>query len=333
MSSSSTNQTAIIFCRVSRLQNENNNSSSLPGVTSLSSQEFSICRSIETHGINIYTILKTIGSAYSKCLPQQQLIDVLNKTKNKIIYVYEPSRLSRNVIIFEKIWEICKKNKHNIYVVSSNTLYHHNNNNDYSTLIQEIRKAENESIELGRRISRSYQYKKSREPVWGQLRNEKDELVDNEHEKQISRLIFLLGNKGSNITEISNLINTVGNMKNKEKFSLVEYSNHECEDINVTSMPYGMSITNIMETLKYYDIFRRNRNWKRVEIFELCLNKNYKEYKTENKKDNRIENKEQDKIEWINIWYDPRIGLPPNVKIPPGMTLPNFPCQICIPKM
>ena len=333
MTSRTSNQLAIIFCRVSRLQNEDNGTSSIPGVTSLSSQEFSICHSVEKHGVDIHTILKTIGSAYSKCLPQQQLIDVLNKTKNKIIYVYEPNRLSRNVEVFNQIWTICKKNKHNIYIVSLNTIFYHYNNNDYLKLIQEITKAENESIEMGRRISRSYQYKKSREPAWGKMRNEKDEIVDNDHEKQISRLIYLLGNKGSNVHEISNLINKVGNMKNKENFSLVEYSKHECKDINVTLLPYGMSITNIIETLKYYDIYRRNRNWKRDEIFELCLNKEYKQIKTEIEEENRIENKEQDKIEWINIWYDPRLGLPPNVKIPSGMTLPNFPCQICIPKM
>ena len=36
--------------------------------------------------------------------------------------------------------------------------------------------------------------------------------------------------------------------------------------------------------------------------------------------------------EWITIWYDPEIGLPPNIRIPVGMTLPNTPGTIMFPK-
>lgn len=349
---SRTKPIAIVFCRLSRLPDEER------GTMSLESQEYSILRKLEEFGLGIYISLKTVGSAYKTFEPIKQLLSVLRSSRNKVIFVYEPSRLSRSTSKFDEIWNVCKKNGHKIHVVSMNQTFDPNSVlGEYGTLHDHIANAQRESFEMGRRISRTWEYKKSREPVWGKMRNEEDRIVDNFREQEISRLIYMLATKDSSVKEIAHLIETLG-AEGKEPFSLVEYSRDSCEDIDVEYLPYGMSIPNIADTLKYYEIRHRNRlNWKPQEIYSIIqnnrnnrniplrgyninvdslvddfeiLSKNEKDAKSESKTEKESVEKSQ---EWIHIWYDPAIGLPPNIRLPVGMSLPTCPCELYIPKM
>lgn len=334
---------AIVFCRLSRLPDD------VRGVMSLDSQEFAILQALRDHGIGVYMSIKTVGSAYAGCEPQRQLINVLKSSKNKIVYVYEPNRLSRNVAVFDEIATICVKNHHRIFVVTLNRMFE-----DVSELTPFIRDAERESVEMGRRISRTAQFKKSREPAWGKMRNERDEIVDCPLEQEINQLIRLLGNTGSSVAEIASLITRLGQTVDKEPFALVEYDRNGTTEINVRNLPYGMSSKDIADTLKYYEIRHRKRlNWTTWEITDILRNRptgrlqgynatmdslvddfeilgGREESKVE---ESRVEPRiEPRQTQWIYVWYDPAIGLPPNVRLPPGMTLPTYPCELCIPK-
>lgn len=340
---------AIIFCRVSRLSDDR-------GIMSLDSQEYSIIRKLEEFGLGVYISLKTVGSAYNTFEPQNQLLSVLRSSKNKAIFVYEPSRLSRNSAKFNEIWETCKKNGHKIHIVNMNQTFDPNSiNSGYECLSENISIAQRESFEMGRRVSRTWEYKKSREPLWGKMRNEKDEIVDNFHELEISRLICMLATGGSSVHKIATLIKNLGN-RDKEPFSLVEYSGSKYDDINVEYLPYGMDIINIAETLKYYEIRHRKRlNWKPIEILEIIKNRDnipksptrgydinvdslIDDFEILTKRDveESKQSKEESKIEinqeWIHIWYDPELGFPPNIQLPSGMSLPTSPCYLYIPK-
>ena len=349
MSVSRVKSIAIIFCRLSRLPDEER------GTMSLDSQEYAILRKIEELGLGIYISIKTIGSAYNTFHPQDQLLSVMRSARNKVIFVYDPSRLSRSTIKFDEIWTNCNKNKHKIYVVSLNRTFDPSNFGDCEILKEQILHAQRESYDMGRRISRTFEFKRSREPVWGKMRNERDEIVDNHQEKDISRLIRMLATGGSSVNEIARHIERLGNMRGKEPFALVEYSRSSQKDMNVKFLPYGMEARNIADTLKYYEIRHRKRlNWKLEEINDIINNnvsspvRGYDtnvdnlvddfeilpgtlnapiEIKSEKGEKSEKENK------WIHIWYDPSIGLPPNIRLPPGMSLPTYPCELYIPKM
>lgn len=329
---------AVVFCRLSRLPDE------ARGIMSLDSQEFAILQALREHGIGVYMSIKTVGSAYTRCEPQHQLINVLKNSKNKIVYVYEPNRLSRNVAVFDEIAAVCVKNHHRIFVVTLNRMFE-----DMSELTPFIREAERESVEMGRRISRTAQFKKSREPAWGKMRDERDQIVDSPHEQEINQLIRLLGNTGSSVAEIASLIRRTGATEGKEAFALVEYDSHSTDEINVTHLPYGMYPKDIADTLKYYEVRHRKRlNWTTHEIVDILANKptgRYQGYTATVDSlvdDFEILGESRERVEepraearqpqWLYLWYDPAIGLPPNVRLPPGMTLPSYPCELCIPK-
>ena len=325
---------AIIFCRLSRHADEKR------GIMSLDSQEYAIRQAIPKN-LEVFMSIKTTGSAYRGCEPQRQLINVLKKSKNKIVYVYEPNRLSRNVRVFDEIVTLSHQNNHRIFVVTLDRMFE-----DLNELRPFIVDAERDAYEMGRRVSRTYKYKKSREPAWGKIRNDRDEIVDNPHEQAINRLICLLGNPGSSVSEIAFLLNKVGRTTGKEPFELVEYDRYSTVDLKVSHLPYGMSPKNIADTLKYYEVRHRKRlNWNTREIvnilyqkFDGCVIdvkddkineeiKMSKEIKEEEIKDSKKE------IQWIYIWYDPTIGLPPNIQLPNGMNLPTYSCELCIPKL
>lgn len=69
---------AIIFCRISRLPDEER------GTMSLDSQEFAINSYLQQNGIRIYVVIKTVGSAYKTFEPIEQLLSVLKNIERRI---------------------------------------------------------------------------------------------------------------------------------------------------------------------------------------------------------------------------------------------------------
>ena len=320
----------IVYTRISCANDKSHN-------MSLDSQEHAIKKFLKDRSISVFKIFKEIGSAFSK--PQTDLKNILKSTKNKLLIVFEPSRLSRNLRNFKDIYTICKKNKHNIAVVSMNEIFNTNISSNYEILFRLIQKAENESIELGRRISRSIQYKKSKEAPWGKKYNEFNRLVDNTREIKIKKLIQLLFSKGTKVTDILNIINEIGNTKNKEPFEIIEYDRKTERIVDI--LPFGMSIKNIASTLDLYEIRGRQNKKLTPNNISLILDDKYKVCD-----DNFILNSLCDNIEsvdisktplninkqWLCIWFDPKIGLPEGIILPEGMNLPTIACNLYIPK-
>lgn len=330
----------IVYCRLSRMPSEKF------GVMSLDSQEHAIQHFMKARGIGTYAVLKNIGSAFNK--PQTELKTFLRGCKNKILIVYEPNRLSRNTQNFAEIWKICKKNNHTFAIVTMDMFFPSCISSNYEILMKLIQQAQQESSDMGRRISRTYRYKKSREPAWGYRRNDKDDkILEDEKEQMTTKLVKLLSTPGSLTEEIRQCISLVGKYEGKEPFSLVEITGRSStRDMYVDRIPYSMSPKNIVDTFKYYEIRMRRKRFTVQDINKLksipsstIATRATTPDVTEKDIDNMCDDFEVVQVEkktgqeWLTIWYDPAIGLPPNVRIPEGMTLPVTACQIMIPKL
>lgn len=320
---------AIIYARVSTLRESKEYQ-----CMSLDSQEHAMTQFAKNNKFKIFKIVKDIGSAFSR--PQTDLKNLLRSCKNKVLIVFEPSRLSRNIINYIDISKICKTNGHRIAIVNLNQLFNLKDRTDYNNLYKHIEKSQQESIDLGQRISRSYQYRKSRETEWGTTRNEIDNIVSYPYELKVSKLIHLLGNQGSYSLTIKKLVNELGKVEGKEEFQLIEIiGKNKTVDVNGKT-PYGMSSRNIVDTLNFYEIRRRNRKWTEKHVDEVLANKSLSEDAITDDFEKICVSSSSAPApvrEWISIWYDPKIGLPPNILIPDNMTLPKTASMLYIPKM
>lgn len=323
--------TAIIYCRLSRVPD------AARGVMSLDSQEFSIKTFLTEHNLGVYSILKNTGSAFKSL--QTDIKNLLKSCKNKVLVVYEANRLSRNIFNFKDIYEICKKNNHHIAIVNMNTIYDIRISSNYKLLYDLIVYAEKESYDMGQRISRTFRYKKAREPLWGMMRNKDDRIVENPHERRINLLVRLLATKFSSVAHIRELIDELSPLSDKPPFELIEYNGRV---LDCSLMPESMDAKNIIDTLKVYGIRRRKRlNWTRQEITDIIKHINPQKPAVDldvlcNDFTSVVSSTELNRTPtssgWTCIWYVPSVGLPPNVTLPEGMTLPTTACEIYIPK-
>lgn len=243
----------IIFARLSRAPDTSR------GVLSLQSQRYAIENFMKEKCLSMFCAYESIGSAYKT--GQDDLKKLLRGCKGKKLIVYESNRLSRNIDNFNSIWNICKRNKHTITIANIDRNFSPEVFGDYDSLLELIKVAEKESRDMGARISRTAQYKKSIETVWGMTRNEFGDIVENPREQNINKLILLLGTRGSNVHEITRLIEEVGNMEGKDPFELVDCDEDGIEKTVGRLLPYAMDIHNIVETLKIYEIKKRRAQW------------------------------------------------------------------------
>jgi len=310
---------AILYSRISKLPNNGNNGNNgCVNNMSLESQDHENRKFIQDNNIKTFKSLKEVGSSYLK--KQHDLINILKNCKNKTLVVYEASRLSRNVRNFKEIYDICYKQKHDIAIVNMNTIFKHDVKSNFEILLKMIEKSENESREMGQRISRTIKYKKSMELQWG----------SNEIEKNIRKLIQLLGGKNSSVQRIKDLIQKVGNIEGKEEFAIVEYSSgyagydREIKDF----LPYPMTAKEIIAVLNEYEIKKRNSKFKPSDISEIVNDDNLG--LDELKIDNPIPIPND---KWVCLYYDPNIGLPPNITLPEKFILPDEPMMLYIPQL
>jgi DNA invertase Pin-like site-specific DNA recombinase len=344
----------IIYCRLSRTPD------GVRGIMSLDSQEHAINIYISEKRWRVYSVLKTVGSAYSG--KQEDLLYTLRNSKGKILTVFEPNRLTRNLENFKKIWDICFKNKHKIAIVNINKVYDCSSGYgaDYYDLSGLIAVAEKESRDMGARISRTMQMKKDLELPYGQMRDNLGNPVLNPDEENIISLVKMLGTVGSSITTIRELIFRYGKTEGKDRFEVIEFKDRRGnEEWTVTGdiLPYPMSPSGIKETLDYYEIKHRNRKWNNKDIIHILITKKPEPYQVpvddlsrnmgemdiesqefvrvypeRKESDNKGVEESKEKQEWFSVWYDPKFGLPPGINLPQGMELPIVPTQIYIPK-
>lgn len=384
--------TVIIYCRLSRTPD------GVRGVMSLDSQEHAINIYISEKGWRVYSILKTVGSAYTG--KQEDLINTLKICKGKNLVVFEANRLSRNVENFEKIYDICTKNKHKITIVNLGRTFDCDGNKyglDYVTLLNLIIAAQKESEDMGARISRTLQMKKAQQAPWGKTKDAFGSFVNDIREQNISLLVKLLATEGTSVRKITELVNSLGNTVGKDRFEIIEfdiYNRNDITDVTGRRLPSAMSSGNILETLHYYEIKHRNRKFNRDDVSEIIVTytlptgsvvppvspprvpvpgfgvvqvprsfgvaqvPRLSELKgkipetpkmsvedklvysfggmdVDDELDQdfiKIPREETKSQEWICVWYDPKFGLPPNVRVPVGFQLPKEACQVYIPK-
>ena len=340
MSSTVAKPIAIVYCRLSRMRDSS--------VMSLDSQEFAIKTWLEGKNMSVFKTLKEIGSAFVRFKSKptsthSDLKNVLNSCKGKTLVVYEPNRLSRNTANYKEIYDICVKNKHNIAIVTIDTVFDYRVTSNYQVLFDLISVAQEESASMGRRIARTAAYKKSRQTEWGKIRNDRDEIVDNPAELKVSRLINLLNTRGSSVNEIKDLIQEFRTNMEAEPFELVEFGMDEPDRDIVDILPFGMYATQIVEIFKMYGIRKRKSRWTSVDVMNIT--RNIPIVNNTFTVDNLITSMEVSRlvtpvapvpapvrIEWINVWFNPSIGLPPNVIIPDGFVLPTVPMMIQLPQ-
>jgi DNA invertase Pin-like site-specific DNA recombinase len=316
---------------------------------SLDSQEFAIKNWLEGRIMSVFKTLKEIGSAFVrfKSTPTSTYSDlknVLNSCKGKTLVVYEPNRLSRNTANFKEIYDICVKNKHNIAIVSIDTVFDYRVTSNYQVLFDLIAVAQEESASMGRRIARTAAYKKSRQTAWGKIRNDRDEIVDNPAELKISRLINLLFRAGSSVQEIKTLIQECRTNNDAEPFELVEFGGDD-QDRDVThTLPVGMYVTDIVETFRIYGIRKRNARWTAFDVRNVIdhvpiVNNTFTvDNLTTSMEVSRLTAPAPPRVQenldsrWIVVYYNPTIGLPPNITIPAGFVLPTEPTMMYLPR-
>jgi len=331
---------AIVYCRLSRMRDSS--------VMSLDSQEFAIKNWLEGRNMSIFKTLKEIGSAFVRFKSKptsthSDLKNVLNSCKGKTLVVYEPNRLSRNTANYKEIYDICVKNRHNIAIVTVDTVFDYRVTSNYQVLFDLIAAAQEESASMGRRIARTAAYKKSRQTEWGKIRNDRDEIIDNPTELKISRLITLLSTPGSSVQEIKTLIQETRTNMEAEPFELVEFGSSEPDRDVQYVLPMGMSAKNIAETFKIYGIRKRKSRWSAVDVMNIMrnipiVNNTFTvDNLTTSMGVSRLVTPVAPvpapvRVEWINVWFNPSIGLPPNVIIPDGFVLPTVPMMIQLPQ-
>jgi hypothetical protein len=231
--------------------------------------------------------------------------------------------------------------------VSIDTVFDYRVTSNYQVLFDLIAAAQEESASMGRRIARTAAYKKSRQTAWGKIRNDRDEIVDNPAELKISRLINLLFRAGSSVHEIKTLIEECRTNNEAEPFELVEFGDDN-QDVDVNHiLPVGMYVRDIVETFKIYGIRKRNARWTTfdvrnvIEYIPIVNNTFTVDNLTTSMAVSRltapvvpapVRAVERNGTEWINVWYNPSIGLPPNVIIPDGFVLPTVSMLICLPQ-
>lgn len=333
--------TAIVYCRLSRIADAR--------VMSLDSQEFAIKHWLEANNIGVFKVLKEVGSAFSRFKQRNNASDlrrVLSSCKDKTLVVFEANRLSRNTANFREIYNLCVRNRHNIAIVNLNMIFDYRVRTNYEILFDLIAKAQEESAAMGRRISRTAAYKKSRETQWGKMRNELDQIVDNPEELKVVRLINLLSTRGSAVNQIKNLVEELKTAADVEPFELVDCE-EGMEDKEVGRiLPVAMSAKNIEETFKIYGIRKRRARWSVRDIVAILRKEPIinNDFTLDNLVDSMSVSRlatpvidggcqeEKREVEWVAVWYTPSSGIPPNVVVPEGMVLPTTPTMIYLPK-
>ena len=254
--------------------------------------------------------------------------------------MFEPNRLTRNVDNLDCIWRICKRQKHSIIIVTLDRIFNYNSYKDLSDLREYILQAQKESADIGARIARSARFRKSREPAWGKTRDDKNEIVVNPFELKITRLIILLGTAGSSIAEIKFLIKETGKTDGIEEFCIEEYESGTTNVKDICEfLPYPMSTENIEDTFRIYGVRKRKARWTRSDIKAILDSKiQHREVDIDNLCEDFELVTSPDRSpapvspqQWNSVWFDPKIGMPSSIKLPPGYVLPDKACQVFIP--
>ena len=247
---------ANIYCRISSLKQNDG--------LSLKSQELYCKEYCIKNKFNINNVITEIKSA--KTMNKQQKLNDLITNDNFILVVYEQSRLSRNLVDFVNFMEKC--NNKNVVIhfvqnelVSSNSL-------DFKKIIAGIIDGETESKNIGLRVKRSIEYRKSLGiyissiSKYGykniKINNTLILNINNEEQKIINLIEKLYW--GSNIVSIHVLLYEITNIKH------TLYNITDPKE-NIIKLEHGnMRLIDIANFLNSISIFKRTKLWSAKSI-------------------------------------------------------------------
>lgn len=211
---------------------------------------------IQTHNLEIDTIVHEVGSAYNQSKVRIKLQSLINKKKCNII-VMNVDRFCRNIEKGIEMLEKVIKNKSRLIFVEENIIFDEVSYDiTFPKLKKLLKSAQAESEKISKRISATFLYKKKhgiftgRSPKFGcQVIDKK--LAPNPHEQKIIEFIGLMRTRGESISKINNALKSLY----KGKFVRLELSN----DSECLSEP--LTYHNIADVLNDYDILKRNIKW------------------------------------------------------------------------
>lgn len=169
-------------------------------------QEYAINGYAEANNITISHSYNTTCSAYKSNNGMHTIlrnfINTLSNNTNLIVFAID--RLSRKKIFFvNKILPVMKKKCIKLIVLSMrNKTFDMTNIHDQKCVCDLVEEGQKESETLGRRLRLSAEYKKSKIPEFGFERKTDWSLVPNPFEQDIIKLVRILRNRNSDISEL-----------------------------------------------------------------------------------------------------------------------------------
>lgn len=238
---------AIIYTRISTPGQING--------TSLDSQMQLCVDYCNNNGYNIIDKIKEVSTATN--INKQKLLLKITSTENINLIILEPSRLSRNVVDFVKLWDICKKNNIIIHFVQDNLIS--NSIIDMKQIVSKVFDSQNESIIIGSRIKRSIAYRKRNKLYYPSIskygykyNKELHKIEPDYNEQQIIQLIKSLY-FGDTFKNIEKSIFSICNKKHSLCFM---------NDDKVKKLYYGnMTYSSISRFLNGIQLYKRNKKW------------------------------------------------------------------------
>ena len=260
---------AIIYCRVStKIQTFGSSLENQKEISKLYCFE------------NNFKILNTINEVCSakNMDNQSELIHIINTYENIHLIINDPSRVSRNLIDFTQMLQICENKKITLHFVTDNLIT--NNNTDIKVAISSVYDSEIEIKTLSKRIKKNIEQRKRANTYYPSIAKygycyEKkiisDKVVRIPNKNKNEQLVIELINKmywGSEITQINNLLflltnekHTIYNQKNlDEKIKRIEYGN--------------MAFIDIANFLNSILLLKRDKEWSGSSVSDIINEKN-----------------------------------------------------------
>jgi len=266
------NNKTLIYCRVSTIEQTGLKHISFE----LQETKGNVCASI--FKLKVEMVFKIVESAYKN--NHQTIKSLIKKFKGKNIIIYNISRFCRDLNSGIELLKLALTNKTRLFFVQEGLVWDENNQDNLSKLKNKLIYAQEESLNIGKRVKDAITEKKRRgyhvggPPKYGfkviDVFGGK-KVVANEKEQDVINFIKKCKTVGTSSHEINkqmNLITTEPIIY--EDPIILYYDGNETKDIK---QPMGN--VDIAELLNSYGVSKRGKRWNGPKVSEI----NNREYK------------------------------------------------------
>lgn len=245
------NNKAIIVSRVSTTKQTN-------GI-SLDSQEEYGKKFIRDNQMILTSTYKRIGSAYNN---EKTLKDIFNNNSNVAILFYDASRFSRNIEHAEKMLDLVDEKNITLVFLHENLTYR--NGFDRKKILNHVQKYQDESSQIGRRISDAKKSAKEKGYYTGgrlpygydavQKENGKYVLMKNKYEQDVIAFINLCTKWKISHDEINNAMKKISN-------DTTPINLYDSDGDVVDKITEGLTREEIVNLLNDYGVMKDGKTW------------------------------------------------------------------------